>query len=353
LLVDDHSRFMWLRLLASKDEAVDAIKQFKARAEAESGKKLRVLTTDRGGEFTAVEFATYCAEEGVGRHLTAPYSPQQNGVVERRNQTIVGMARSMMKAKKMPATFWGEAMTTAVFILNHAPTKALKGQTPFEAWLERKPSVAFMRTFGCVGHVKTTKPGLGKLEDRSMKAVLLGYEEGSKAYRLYDSARGKVLVSRDVGFDEAAAWDWNAEELGAEQGGGLEDMFVVERLVVHGHGEAEQAPTTGEAEAGEPAAGEEAEPAAAEVVEPPSLLGAGHHSSLGPMADSPLFCRNRGRREHRWWSTPLHRPISTSSWTHSTKGRRSGSGASTMLSTARRCQGWLRVCSTTIKHCCS
>jgi transposase InsO family protein len=96
---------MWLRLLASKGEAADAIKHFKAKVEAESGKRLKVLRTDRGGEFTAVEFATYCAEEGVERHLTAPYSPQQNGVVERWNQSIVGMARCMLKAKGLPAAF--------------------------------------------------------------------------------------------------------------------------------------------------------------------------------------------------------------------------------------------------------
>ena len=101
--------------------------------EAESGKRLKVLRTDRGGEFTAVEFATYCVEEGVERHLTAPYSPQQNGVVERRNQTIVGMTRCMLKAKGMPAAFWGEAVSTTVFILNRASTKALNGRTSFEA----------------------------------------------------------------------------------------------------------------------------------------------------------------------------------------------------------------------------
>ena len=79
---------MWLQLLMSKDEAEAAIKKFKTRAEAESGKKLRVLRTDRGGEFTSVEFATYCVDQGVGQHHTVPYSPQQNGVVERRNQTV-------------------------------------------------------------------------------------------------------------------------------------------------------------------------------------------------------------------------------------------------------------------------
>ena len=78
---------------------------FKARAEAVSGKKLRALRTSRGGEFTLVEFAAYCADQGVVRHHTTPYSPQQNGMVDRQNQTVVGMARSMMKAKKVPAEF--------------------------------------------------------------------------------------------------------------------------------------------------------------------------------------------------------------------------------------------------------
>ena len=89
---------MWLQLLTSKGEAAEAIKRFKARAEAESGKKLRVMRIDHGDEFTSVEFVAYYADQGVVRHHTAPYTPQQNGVVERRNQTVVGMARSMMKA---------------------------------------------------------------------------------------------------------------------------------------------------------------------------------------------------------------------------------------------------------------
>ena len=98
-------------------------------------------------------------------------------------------------------------MTTAVFILNHAPTEALKGKTPFEAWYGCKPSVSFLRTFGCIGHVRKTKSILTKLEDRSTPMVFLGYAEGTKAYRLYDPRKDKVLVSRDVVFDEKAAWD--------------------------------------------------------------------------------------------------------------------------------------------------
>ena len=127
----------------SKDDAAKVIKKYKAHTEAESGKKLRVLRTDRD-EFTSVEFAAYCAGQGVVRHHTAPYSPQQNGVVERRNQTVVGMARSMMKAKKMPVEFWSEAVTMIVFILNRTPTKALKGKMTFEAWYGHKPNVSFL-----------------------------------------------------------------------------------------------------------------------------------------------------------------------------------------------------------------
>lgn len=141
LLVDDMSRFMWIRLLSGKHEAAAAIKQFKAGVEMESGRKLRALRTDRGGEFTSVEFTEFCADRGVSRQLTAPYSPQQNGVVERRNLTVVAAARSMLKAAEMPAQFWGEAVVAAVYLLNRSPTKSLDGVTPYEAWHGRRPSV--------------------------------------------------------------------------------------------------------------------------------------------------------------------------------------------------------------------
>ena len=96
---------MWLHLQSSKDQAATAVKNFQAVVEVESGRKLKVFRTDRGGEFTSVEFSEHCTRRGVQRQLTAPYSPQQNGVVERRNQTIVGMARSILKAKGLPSFF--------------------------------------------------------------------------------------------------------------------------------------------------------------------------------------------------------------------------------------------------------
>jgi hypothetical protein len=112
-----------------------------------------------------------------------------------------------------------------VFILNRSPIKALEGQTPYEAWHRHKLNIMFLRTFGCVGHVKNTKPFLDKLEDRSTPMVFLGYEDGSKAYRLYDPEGGKVVVSRYMVFDKAT-WKW--DELATGKARSVCDIFTVE-----------------------------------------------------------------------------------------------------------------------------
>jgi transposase InsO family protein len=208
LLVDDHSRYMWVALLATKDEAPVAIRHIQAAVERKSGKQLRALRTDGGGgEFTTAHFHKYFTELGVQRELTAPYTPQQNGVVERRNQTVVGTARSMFKAKNLPGIFWGEAVTVAVYTLNHTMTKGNSGKTPYELWVGCTPAVHHLRTFGCIAHVKTMG-NLKKLDDRSKPVIFIGYEPGSKAYHTYDPATQRVHVSRDVVFEEEAKWDW-------------------------------------------------------------------------------------------------------------------------------------------------
>jgi transposase InsO family protein len=97
LLIDDLSCYMWVVVLGSKGEAADAIRRAQAAAEAECGCKLRVLRTNNGGEFTAAEFTSYCTDEGVQRHYSAPYNTQQNDIIERCNQTVVGMARALLK----------------------------------------------------------------------------------------------------------------------------------------------------------------------------------------------------------------------------------------------------------------
>ena len=221
---------MWVAMLCSKDRVADAIKEIKARAEVESGQKLGALRTDPGGEFTTHEFAEYCAGEGIHRQRTAPYSPQQNGVVERRNGTVVTAARSKLKAKGLPGRLWGEAVATAVYLLNRCPTKSVEGMTPFQAWHGKKPAVHHLRIFGCIAHVRNTSPHLKKLEDRSRKMIFIGYEARSKAYRAYDPTTNRVLVSRDIVFDEAAQWNWDSDTE-KQISSGHDDVFTVEYAV--------------------------------------------------------------------------------------------------------------------------
>ena len=209
LIVDDFSRLMWVSMLKLKSDALGAFQRFKTLAEAEKGTRVLCLRSDRGGEFTSSEFNEFCISHGIKRQLTTPHSPQQNGVVERKNRTIMSLVRSMLKEKNLPRELWGEAVNTAVYLLNRASTRSLKGLTPYEAWIGRKPSVEHLRIFGLVVHVKCTKVPQKKLEDRSSPMVFVGYEIGTKAYRCFDPVNGSLHISRDVVFEENAKWDWS------------------------------------------------------------------------------------------------------------------------------------------------
>jgi transposase InsO family protein len=121
---------MWVEMLKSEDQALECFKRIKLRAETKSDCKLKALT-DRGGEFTSNLFSVFCSQGGIKHYTTTPYSPQPNGVVERRNQTVVEMARCMLKSMQVPSEFWGEAVCTTVYILNRSPTRTLNNKTPF------------------------------------------------------------------------------------------------------------------------------------------------------------------------------------------------------------------------------
>jgi hypothetical protein len=154
---------MLISVLANKTQAAAAIMDLQSWAEGESGCKLKVLDTDRGGEFNSKPFVEYCDADGVLHQLIASYSPQQDGVIEWRNVMVVGAARSMLKAKGLPGWFWGEVVVTAVYLLNCASCKVVEGKIPFEVWYGRRPAVHHLRTFGCVIYVKNTKLNLKKL----------------------------------------------------------------------------------------------------------------------------------------------------------------------------------------------
>ncbi|KAL8092628.1 hypothetical protein AgCh_034770 [Apium graveolens] len=192
LLVDDYSRYMWVYMLKRKDEALDTFKSFCALVGNKPGKKVKVFRNDRGGEYSSNEFKSYGEENGIQTQYTAPYTPQQNEVVERHNRTVVKMARSCLKEIEVPSKLWGEAVRHVVYLLNRLPMRALSGKTPFKAWFSEKPNIGYIRVFGCIVHMKVPSNQTGKLDDRSIEVINLGKEPKTKAYRLYDPTSNKV-----------------------------------------------------------------------------------------------------------------------------------------------------------------
>lgn len=122
------------------------------------------------------------------------------------------MARSMLKAKGLPNKFWGEAVATAVYLLNMSPTRAVLNRTPFEVWRGKKSGVSHLKIFGCVGYALVNNRS--KLDEKSEKCIFIGYCVQSKAYRLYNPLSGKVIISRNLGFNEEARLKWNVDKDG-------------------------------------------------------------------------------------------------------------------------------------------
>ncbi len=175
------------------------------------------------------KFDAFLAECGIQQQTSAPYSPQQNGVAKRANRTIMECARSMILAQGLELEFWGETVNTAVYIKNQCPTKALDSKTPQEAWSGRKPDMSHLRLFGCKAFVHVPDEKRIKLESKSMPCVLLGYHEGTKAYRLMCVETKRIIKSRDVVFIK-----------GSKEIGGVLHAKKEENVVVHEEVEGEE-----------------------------------------------------------------------------------------------------------------
>jgi hypothetical protein len=133
---------------------------------------------------------------------TTRYTPQQNGVAERKNQAIMNMARTLLKEKNLSNMFWVEVVACSVYLLNRSPTTSLKMKVPQEAWSGTKLNVAHLRTFGCIAYAHIPSELRKKLDDKSEKCIFNGYSETSKACRLYNPITKKLILSKDVKFME-------------------------------------------------------------------------------------------------------------------------------------------------------
>ncbi|KAL8134929.1 hypothetical protein AgCh_009805 [Apium graveolens] len=162
--IDDYSRYGYVYLLRRKSECFDKFKEYKAKTEKRINKSIKSLRSDRGGEYLLGEFREYLSENGIESQLTAPGTPQQNGVAERRNRALLESVRSMMSYSDLPKSFWGHALEIAAYLLNLVPSKSVP-KTPLELWTGDKPSLRYIRIWGCPAHV--LNKNATKLESRT------------------------------------------------------------------------------------------------------------------------------------------------------------------------------------------
>ncbi|KAK1681870.1 hypothetical protein QYE76_042718 [Lolium multiflorum] len=202
VIVDDYSRYSWVFLLKSKDETHREFITFAKKAQRTYESEIKAIRTDNGTEFKNYTMQEFVDDEGIKHEFSAPYTPQQNGVVERKNRTIIEMARTMLSEFNSPHNFWGEAISTAVHYSNRLFLRPLHNKTPYELLTGNKPNVMYIRVFGCKCLVKNNKGKLGKFETRTIEGIFVGYAEKSHAYRYYNRSTGTIEVSCDVVFLE-------------------------------------------------------------------------------------------------------------------------------------------------------
>ena len=204
LLKDYATGFTWGFFLRKKKDAAERIRHFFSFAERQFHTPIQAFRSDRGGEFLSSDFVHWLSEHGVVHQLTVPYTPQQNGMVERTNRTLCGRARAMLYAAGLPKRFWEHALRYAIWCANRVPSKRLgkAGNTPYGALVGRVPDVSMARIFGCLAHVYVPAAQRRKLDDRAVLGVFLGMAGDSKAYEFWIPETGQFLLSRSAVFHE-------------------------------------------------------------------------------------------------------------------------------------------------------
>ncbi|GJZ24333.1 retrotransposon protein, putative, ty1-copia subclass [Tanacetum coccineum] len=217
---DDFSRYGYVYLLKHKHEVFETFKVFQKEVENQLDKTIKSLHSDHGGEYMSQEFLDHLKDHGIITHRTPPYTPQHNGVSERRNRTLLDMVRSMMSQTTLPKTFWDYALETAARILNIVPTKKVE-KTPYEVWHGQASKLSYLKVWGCEALVKRdtlTKPD--KLEPRYIKCIFVGYPKETMGYSFYYPPENKVLVARNGLITQEAS-------------GSLEDLKIIQEEDTH------------------------------------------------------------------------------------------------------------------------
>lgn len=196
--IDDHSRWCEVRFLKAKSDAFVEFKKVKALLENQSGKKIKFLQSDNGTEYLNKPFNEFLDKHGIRRRLTIARNPEQNGIAERKNRSLVETGRCLLIQAGLADSFWAEAISAATYIRNRCPSKSLGGKTPYEVLHGDVPSVQHLKEFGSKVLVLNRSPTKGKFDNRCKQGILLGCSDQSKGYRVFIPKEGKVEITRDI-----------------------------------------------------------------------------------------------------------------------------------------------------------
>ena len=202
---DDKTCLTYLHLLKHKSDTLNAYKDFEANCKTQHKANVKVLHSDCGGEYTRKEFVMHLKWNGTKQKLTVHDTPENNGVAERLNCTILEKIRTMLHASGQPEFLWGEAAHHVVWLKNHTPTKALGGLTPFEVAYSRKPDLRGLREWGsCIWVRNESKSKLGGHVNEGVWVVL---DNNSKGAQVFWPTKRTVMVERNIYFDKSATTD--------------------------------------------------------------------------------------------------------------------------------------------------
>jgi transposase InsO family protein len=202
VIMDDYSHFTWVFFLQEKSQSQETLKRFLRRAQYEFESRIKKIRSDNGTKFKNSQIEGFLEEEGIKHAFSSPYTPQQNGVVERKNRTLLDMARTMLDEYKTPDRFWAEAINTTCYSINRFYLHQLLKKTSYELLTGKKPNVSYFRVFGSKCFILIKKGRSSKFAPKAIEGFLLGYDSNTRAYRVFNKYTGLVEVSCDIVFDE-------------------------------------------------------------------------------------------------------------------------------------------------------
>ncbi|GJZ82184.1 putative ribonuclease H-like domain-containing protein [Tanacetum coccineum] len=202
VITDDFSRFSWVFFLRTKDETSGILKDFIRQIENQLNQKVKSIRCDNGTEFKNRDFIEFCGSKGIKREYSNARTPQQNGVAERKNRTLIEAARTMLADSFLPNTFWAEAVSTACYVLNRVLVTKPQNKTPYELITGKIPIISYIRPFGCHVTILNTIDHLGKFDGKSDEGFLVGYSLQSKAFRVYNLETKRVEENLHITFLE-------------------------------------------------------------------------------------------------------------------------------------------------------